>query len=96
MPGVIVGAMSDVENIENKRKRLIFRSMHRGTKEMDLILGSFARTHVPGFSEDDLAIYDQLLECADPDLYNWITGVEVVPANMMNGVMEKLLIHKIL
>jgi antitoxin CptB len=82
------------ERIDNKRKRLIFRSWHRGTKEMDLLLGSFANRHVPEFSEDELVMYDELLHHSDPDLYNWITGREEVPANFVNPVIEKFLAHK--
>ena len=86
--------MSSLEEVENKRKRLIFRSEHRGTKEMDLILGSFAKKYVYGFSEDELALYDDILNESDPDLYNWISGIEDFPANKANSVYEKLLKHK--
>lgn len=67
------------ETIENKRKRLIFRSDHRGTKEMDIILGTFARQYVPNFTEEELREYDELLSHNDPDLYNWLTGKEAIP-----------------
>lgn len=87
--------MTENESIENKRKRLIFRANHRGTKEMDLILGSFANENVPGFSEDELVQFEELLTQNDPDLYNWISGKEQAPANVVTPVMEKLLSHKI-
>ncbi len=83
-----------VETIENKRKRLIFRSAHRGTKEMDLILGSFAAQHVLGFSEGELELYEEVLQQNDPDLYNWISGKEKPPANVISDVFEKLMAHK--
>ncbi|MCB1556186.1 MAG: succinate dehydrogenase assembly factor 2 [Alphaproteobacteria bacterium] len=83
-----------VEPIEIKRKRLIFRSGHRGTKEMDLFLGSFAAKNVPGFSPEELALYDDLLNEPDPDLYNWITGKVSVPAHKTNSVVALLLSHE--
>ena len=83
-----------VENIENQRKRLIYRSGHRGTREMDLLLGSFADKYAPGFSAGELDMYAALLENNDPDLYNWIIGVETLPANITNDVFEKLKGHK--
>ena len=83
-----------VESLENKRKRLIFRSEHRGTKEMDLLLGSFARKYVPKFSEEELALYDEILKENDPNLYNWITGKDDAPANIINSVFERLMRHK--
>lgn len=84
---------SSLEDIEKTRKRLIFRSWHRGTREMDLILGSFADRHVPDFNSEDLASYQDILCHSDPDLYNWITGKDQVPANFMSPVMERLLRH---
>ncbi|MEC7029709.1 MAG: succinate dehydrogenase assembly factor 2 [Pseudomonadota bacterium] len=82
------------ETIENKRKRLIFRSWHRGTREMDLIMGSFADQNIPQMAEDDLVLYDDILQHPDPDLYNWITGKEDVPANYANAVLDQLIAHR--
>lgn len=87
-------ADESLEDIEKTRKRLIFRSWHRGTREMDLIMGSFADQHVPAFSEAELSLYDEILLHSDPDLYNWVTGKEQVPANYENAVMALLLKHK--
>lgn len=83
------------ENVENRRKRLIFRSNHRGTKEMDLILGSFALKNVPDFSVQELSDYDTLLCENDPDLYNWITEKENAPEDIAQmTVFQKLQAHK--
>ncbi len=60
---------------------------------MDLILGSFANANVPDFSEDELALYDKLLQNPDPDLYNWISGREDVPKEEHSAVMDQLLEH---
>ncbi|MBI1300039.1 MAG: succinate dehydrogenase assembly factor 2 [Alphaproteobacteria bacterium] len=65
--------------LDRRRKRLIFRADHRGTKEMDLLLGSFAKKYVPNFSEQELEEFEDLLTHNDPDLYNWITGKEEAP-----------------
>lgn len=83
-----------LDEIETTRKRLIFRSWHRGTREMDLLLGSFANKHVPDFDESQLAEYAKILKIPDPDLYGWITGQEKPPANMAGGVMDLLLAHR--
>ena len=84
------------ETTENKRKRLIFRSGHRGTKEMDIILGSFATKHVPDFTVQELADYDDLLCHNDPDLYNWITEKEDPPTDVAEmSVYQKLMSYKV-
>ncbi len=72
------------ENIENWRKRLIFRSDHRGIKEMDLIMGKFACENVPDFNEAELSEYEELLNESDPDVYSWITGMQEPPANLLS------------
>lgn len=76
--------MMSLEQLDNKRKRLIFRAGHRGTKEMDLLLGSFAARYVPEFSDSALTEFDDFLNENDPDLYNWITGTEEAPEKMKN------------
>lgn len=76
-----------------RRKRLIFRSWHRGTREMDLLLGSFADAHVPGFTDAELAEYEILLTQSDPELYGWISGAALPPANLLSPLLEKLLNH---
>lgn len=63
-----------METREVKIKRLSMRSMRRGIKEMDLILSAFADRHLNTFSDEDLALYDQLLSENDHDLYGWING----------------------
>lgn len=88
-----VEAMTDKSNesLENRRKRLRFRSWHRGMREMDLLMGSYADAHINSFDNDQLDRYEVLLELSDPDLYNWMTGREPVPAEHDNDVMRLLM-----
>lgn len=83
-------ATPDIE-LENVRRKLIFRAGHRGTKEMDLILGSFALKYVPHFTPEEVAAFEALLQQNDPDLYNWIMGREPVPEGAQSAIMDKLL-----
>lgn len=79
---------------ENKIKRLRFRSWHRGTREMDLIMGSFADANLDALSDEELESYEEVLSYSDPDLYNWVTGKEEVPANLRSSTLDKLLEHE--
>jgi len=79
------------DNIAINRKRLTFRSWHRGTREIDLLLGRFADAHLPAFSEGQLALYERFLNNSDPDIYNWISGAEPVPPAEDNEVVQLLL-----
>ena len=79
------------ENIEEKRKRLVFRSWHRGTREIDLILGRFADAHLAEFSAEQLAEYDEFLSNSDPDIFNWISAKESVPANKNSELISEIM-----
>ena len=79
---------------DTRIQRLKFRSWHRGTREIDLLLGSFADAHLDGFSAAELGQYEALLSESDPDLYNWITGSEAVPKDKDSDVMRKLCAHQ--
>ncbi len=77
-----------------RRRRLYFRSWHRGTREADLVLGSFAEAHLAGFDDGQLARYEALLECPEPDLLDWISGREKPPREYDHDVTRLLLSFK--
>jgi len=58
-------------NKEILKKRIIYRSMHRGTKEMDLLLGNFVKKHIDNFSNTDLKDLEKLLFIEDEIIYKW-------------------------
>ncbi len=64
---------------ERRRARLRFRSARRGFKEVDLIFGAFAATHLDALPEDQLDIYEALLEAPDQDVYAWLRDHAPVP-----------------
>jgi antitoxin CptB len=76
---------------EIRRKRLLFRSWHRGTREADLILGSFAEANLAQFDDTRLARYEALLECPDADLLDWISGRALPPPEYDTDVTRLLL-----
>ena len=63
-----------------RRRRIAFRAWHRGMREMDLIMGRFADTHLRDLAEPDLDAFEALMEWPDPDLYNWVSGEAAPPA----------------
>ncbi len=83
--------MTATDDFSNQRKRLIFRSWHRGTREMDLIMGRFAEQAVPGMTEMDLATYARLLEENDPDIYDWLCGRQPIPDSSDSAVLRQLI-----
>ncbi|MEL6234336.1 MAG: succinate dehydrogenase assembly factor 2 [Pseudomonadota bacterium] len=75
-------------------KRLAMRSSRRGMREMDLILGSFARRALPLLGEDALDAYEMLLDEPDQEILDWITGRAAVPPAYA-GLVEALRSEKI-
>jgi antitoxin CptB len=74
-----------------QRRRLRFRSAHRGNKELDLILERFAACHLDSFTPVQLDRYERILEMPDPDLYNWLAGLAPVPADRRSDVLDLLM-----
>ena len=70
---------SDV-SLDTRRRRILFRSWHRGTREMDLILGRFADAEIAGLCESELDDYERLLEAPDRDVFSWVTGEAETPS----------------
>lgn len=79
-----------LDRLEATRKRLKFRSWHRGTREMDLLLGRFADRHLDSFDAGLLTAYAALLDENDPDIYDWVCGREIAPAGRFTAALEAL------
>ena len=76
--------------LNKRRKRLKFRSWHRGMREMDLLIGRFADRNLDVFSERQLDLFETLLHETDPDLYGWITERQPIPLEFNHDVMRLL------
>jgi len=76
--------------LDLRRKRLRFRSWHRGTRELDLLLGRFAEAHLDALTAEQLDRYAALLENGDPEIYDWLTGRAAVPPAQDHDVMRLL------
>lgn len=74
------GSTRSSDGLDARRRRLLFRSWHRGTREADLIMGRFADVHIGGFSDTELDQYEHLLDALETDLLAWMTGAADVPA----------------
>lgn len=79
------------ESIETRRRRLRFRSWHRGTKEMDLLLGRFADAALDGLTTRQLDAYEALLREPDPDVYGWIVRQVAPPADKTSDVLTMII-----
>lgn len=62
--------------LDERRRRAAFRAAHRGTKEMDWLLGRYADRHLAAMPDAELAEFEQLLAMPDPDLQHWLMATE--------------------
>ncbi len=78
------------ETLEIRRKRLKYRSQHRGTKELDLVLGRFVADRLDGLDLDQIDRFEALLDLPSPLVYAWATGQEDPPPEWDNDVLRLL------
>jgi len=63
-------------NIDELKKKIIYRSNYRGTKEMDKLLGKFVKRYINDLQKEDLIDLDKFLNIDDTNLYNFYNGFE--------------------
>jgi antitoxin CptB len=84
------GTTRSSDGLDLRRRKLLFRAWHRGTREMELILGRFADQWMSRLTNSDLDEYERLMEVPDRELFLWITGEQQTPANCDTGLLRRL------
>lgn len=80
--------MSD--DLDPRRRRTLYRAMHRGTKELDWLLGRFAAAQLAGMDETTLATFEALLAEPDPDLHQWIMAPATLTESGFAGAVAAI------
>ena len=75
-------------NIDYLKKKIIYRSNYRGTKEMDKLLGAFTKEYINDLSDDDLVKLEKLLDIDDSNLYNFLNGLKTDVVIEKNNVTD--------
>lgn len=83
--------MSAGEDIAIRRKMMRYRAWHRGTREMDLVLGPFADAHIDGLSVAELDRLEKLMSEEDPELLTWVMGQAVPPPTVDREFLDRLI-----
>ena len=60
-----------MKNNEILKRQIIYRSTHRGSREMDILLGNFVKKYIDEFNDSELKDLKQLLFIEDEIIYNW-------------------------
>ena len=82
--------MADVDDLDTRRRRLRFRAWHRGTREMDLLMGRFADSEIEALPETEIDELEQLMEAPDRDVFSWLTGELTLPDNFDTAVFRRI------
>ena len=86
----MTGTTRSSGGLDDRRKRLLFRCWHRGTREMDLILGRFADAEIADLSDGDMVELERLIEVPDPDLYAALTGDTLLDPEHATAVFDRI------
>ena len=81
-----------INDIENIRKKILFRSWHRGTKEMDILLSSFVNKYINDFDEDLLIELEKFLNFEDEiilNFYNLNIIEKKIDENKVSKIFQK-------
>ena len=79
-----------MRNIDILKKRILYRSVRRGTKEMDLLLGNFVKKYVNSLSENELRELESLLSTDDEILHKWYLNQDANTSIPLNYITKKL------
>ena len=86
----MTGSTRSSGGLDDRRKRLLFRCWHRGTREMDLILGRFADAEIASLREDELTKLEHLIEVPDPNLYAALVGNAPLAPEYASGLFDRI------
>jgi antitoxin CptB len=86
----MTGSTRSSDGLDPRRRRLLFRSWHRGMREMDLIMGRFADAFIADLTDADLDNYERLLDAPDPEVYAWVAGDAETPADYDTALFRRL------
>ena len=86
----MTGTTRSSDGLDDRRKRLLFRCWHRGTREMDLILGRFADAEILDLRDGELDQFERLLELPDPDLYAAVIGDKPLAPEYATALFDRI------
>jgi len=83
--------MTAGEDISMRRKKLRYRAWHRGTREMDLVLGPYADAHTEAMDDAQLDRLEALMSEEDPPLLTWVMRQEEPPAHVDRAFLDEVI-----
>ena len=85
----MTGSSKSSDGLDPRRRKLLFRAWHRGSREMDLVMGPFADAWIDRLSEDELAEFERLVAMPDPELFSLVVDSQAEP-EQANALLARL------
>ena len=76
--------------LETRRRRIIYRAWHRGTRELDLLLGRFADAQVSRMDAAALDRFETLMNLPEPTLMAVLTGIADAPGGIDAALVSRI------
>lgn len=86
----MTGTTRSSAELDPRRRRLLFRAWHRGIREMDLVLGSFADREIAAMDESALNEFERILGVDDRDLIRWVVGEIETPEEYRTAMFARI------
>jgi antitoxin CptB len=86
----VTGTTRTTKSLNSRQRRALFHAWHRGTREMDLLLGPFADARIESLSGEEMDQFEALMEVPDGELYAWLSGSAAVAPDHDNDLFRAL------
>lgn len=71
--------MTDTDDLDMRRKRLVYRASYRGTQELDILVGGYVKAHIDQFDAEMMTRLEALLAVEETELQAWLMEQAPVP-----------------
>lgn len=75
---------------DTRRRRALYRAQHRGTKEMDFLLGRYAEARLTAMTPADMTSFEELLALPDPQLQGWLMMGQSYEGSALAGLLRDI------
>ena len=86
----VTGTTRTTDSLTSRQRRALFHAWHRGTREMDLLLGPFADARIDSLTDKEMDQFEALMDVPDSDLYAWLSGSAPVAPDHDNAAYRAL------
>ena len=78
------------DTLDTRRRRAAWRAAHRGTKELDLLIGRYAEVHLGQMDDPALSHFEVFLSVEEPDLQRWLLAPQADPSGEFAALVSDL------